>query len=189
MKIHTINSFEQLDYQRKEFMRLLDQHTPAQLHFKTAPDHWSMVQVADHLYHSEKLAFEYIRKKLNSDMLKEPDAGVGSVVRRMFLNAALGLPIKYKAPLPALIPSSDRKLSEVKEDWAALRKDYRHLMENLDKPFFQKELFKHPIAGKMKLDDAFRFMHQHTERHVKQVERIIEHGTFPGSAIIREAYS
>jgi uncharacterized damage-inducible protein DinB len=175
MKIKTINSFEALDYQRKELFRELDQLNPAALSFKTKDEEWSILQVLHHLYIAESGILQLLKKKVNAapHELKLADAKTGW--RKFMLNVAFAIPgLKIKAPSTLPIPREDIDYGQLKADWLALSHNYRSFLSETKKEYFDKEIFKHPRAGYLSMNQAFKFMSQHMHRHEKQIRRMEE---------------
>ena len=177
IKIETINYFELLDYQRKKMIAELDTYSEKQLLFKPKKDGWSMAQVIDHLYLVEKQAKNYIDNKLREQKENIPPTNWKSGFRKNILNIALSLPFKFKIPTTLIQPNRNDYI-QAKEDWARIRLEYKNLLHQLDKDYFSKHLFKHPLVGKMAMLDMFKFLQVHAQHHSLQIDRITHHPLF-----------
>ena len=57
--------------------------------------------------------------------------------------------------------------------WGAIRKETLALVKTIDDKDFNKELWRHPISGKMNLMQMVNFTHIHFDRHKKQIGRTL----------------
>ena len=159
IKIDTINHFELIDYQRKHLITELNNYKSNHLHFKPSENSWSMAQVIEHLY-----------------LVK--NANWKSGLRKNVLGMIFALPIKIKVPIQAIEPVQN-DFAKAKENWISVGTKFKPFLHDLDKEYFQKELFKHPRVGGMRMIDMFKFLHMHTQHHSHQIDRISHHPHFP----------
>lgn len=172
--------FEVLENQRKAWLQAASELSEAQLTFRPAPDAWCILEVFVHLITAESNGLKYVNKKILGDLNKIEKAGLGSTLRAALLKFALRLPIKFKAPPAATFtPREHYNYGEIKEEWDNLRQGWFDFLDQLDKPTVNKPLFKHPMAGKINMQQALQFMYEHVEHHKKQVERIKANPDFP----------
>jgi uncharacterized damage-inducible protein DinB len=173
----------------KEFKNLEDQ-LDALLHkvkplrhdqqnFKPDPGAWSILQVFRHMIQSEGQINRYLRKKiLGANTIGK--AGVWAKVRSVVLNAAMRLPIKYKVPDAIQVNFEENyRYEELSAEWRVLRKELGSFLETIDEQTARKEIFRHPVVGRMSLVQGITFMQEHLARHTQQVERIMKHAEFP----------
>ena len=160
---------------QKELRVLLEEmkaHSNAVLNKKPAPDKWSTLQVLYHLQISEEGSLKYIKKKLSFNPELE-NVDFRSKIREKGINIYLGLPIKFKAP-PQV---SDDALPETSEFWTLATKwrDQREelgaFLETIPKDLVNKQIYKHPAAGRMSLLGMLKFFRAHTKRHKKQINK------------------
>ena len=96
-------------------------------------------------------------------------------LKQKFLNLAVSLPIKYKAPnVIKLDEGGPVSYSEARAKWDEVRAGLRREYETIDEKFIENELFKHPAAGKMNLIQSVKFMRQHMNRHIGQIQRTLK---------------
>jgi hypothetical protein len=106
-------------------------------------------------------------------------AGVRAFFRSLVLNIAMRLPFKYKVPDAIAVDlTEDYSYEVLSADWKALRTEISEFLESIDEATAKKELFRHPLLGKMSLMQGLRFMNEHVARHSLQLERILEHPDF-----------
>jgi len=175
MKIRTINSFEALDYQRKELFREVDQLPVEMRYFKRNQEEWNIMQVLHHLYIAESGILHILKKKVNAAPHELKTAGPKTGFRKLMLNVAFAIPgLKIKAPAHIPEPMDTIDYEQLKADWLELSHAYRSFLEETKKEYFEKEIFKHPKAGYLTMNQAFKFMSQHMSRHVDQIHRMEE---------------
>lgn len=137
---------------------------------RPGPDKWSVAQVMMHLVVAEEGAQAYLKKKLAYGGHRR--AGLLSGLRLALLQLAIRSPFRYKAPaVVADIP--DCSFEAANERWASVRADMRRTYAELDEAAIGRELFKHPMAGRLSLLQGLAFMHDHMVRHTGQIERTL----------------
>jgi uncharacterized damage-inducible protein DinB len=172
MKTKTIRSFEVLESNRKQLLSEVASLPPEQLHQKPSPENWSTIQIINHLIMAEQGSLAYIQKKiLTKENLQQ--AGWKSKWRLFVLKLALLMPIKYKAPKILPDPENDTPIVDCIQKWDGIRSDLRNLLNDLPEPMFTLEIFKHPVAGKMNMNQAIEFMNVHMTRHHQQIKSIL----------------
>lgn len=163
-----------LEQERRELLVLLQVRSDEELNRVPGPGQWSAIQVMHHLIISEELSLGYIRKKLSFKpaLIK---AGFSEKFRRLLLKIYLGLPFKFKAPkgvddeaLPVFA-----SFSETAKRWEAIRSDLAGFLEGVAPDLLDKELYKHPAAGKMTLNGMLDFYLAHFRRHREQILRML----------------
>lgn len=170
-KIHLKN----LDQKLTLLLRDLKNYTDAKLNEQPNPNEWSVLQIMQHLMQAESGSISYVKKKLSF----EPElakAGVLSSFRSVFLNMALSSPIKIKAPAQISGDSllTDLTFWEVAKQWKTQRKELVTYLENLPEDFYTKDLYKHPLSGKMTLSSMLSFFNKHVDRHTRQIKRTLK---------------
>ena len=169
---------KQLQYLVRETDALfadLKKYSEADLNRQPAPDSWSAIQCLHHLILAEKYSTAYCKKKLGfRPKLKK--AGWQSGLRRRFVNWYLGSPLKFKAP-PGLgteyLPEHDT-LENTKNEWLKARTEIKNFLQNLPAEYVNKEVYKHPAAGRMSIPDMLSFFGAHFRHHRKQAYRALE---------------
>jgi len=167
-------------FQAKEEMlnRLIDLDTE-QLAFKPDENAWSVVMVVDHIVKSEEAVVSYLNKKLQApDKLKSNNFIAKSKAK--LLHNRLRSNSKYKVPeISSINPAPDANLLECKERWGATRKSFQDILKNQSDEILMKQVFRHPVAGRMNILDTMQFMYEHIYHHLKQIGRIVTDEKFP----------
>ncbi|HLF35528.1 MAG TPA: DinB family protein [Cyclobacteriaceae bacterium] len=143
-----------------------------QLNTSPGPGRWSALEVIRHIYLSEKLTLDYLRKKWSFSPQLKP-AGILTWLRYQALIVSMRQPvIRLKAPAIARVERKNLDPRLMMNDWQAMRKELLDFIAGLPEDVLKKEFYKHPIAGKMRLDHMLKFFYHHTERHIRQIKRI-----------------
>ncbi len=178
MPDRTRRRFDRCDQLLEEMFRKLDQLPEEKLHERPAPDKWSVMETLQHLYVSESLSLRYLHKKLGNNAPLGPATWL-TRLRTFLLNRVyLRLPIPYRAPAVVAEDQFDPELDypSLKERWRAVRREMRQFLDQLPEETFDKEAFRHAVAGRMTLDGMLDFFHTHMQRHAGQIERTLASG-------------
>lgn len=170
---HFVNDMlEQLNRNTDNLLLKLDNYEQAVLDTPVSPGVWSVMQVLSHVRLSEKLSLAYIKKKLSfQPVLKK--AGLKSKIRFWLLKFYVGSRLKFKAPRGVsseALPVSC-SLSEIRSVWGNERKALSDFIHELDDSLLDKELYKHPVVGKLTPGQMLHFFNLHFQRHEQQINR------------------
>ena len=153
----------------------LQHYSDAKLNQQPDESSWSVLQVMQHLMIVEGYAHRYLQKKLsyNPDLQK---AGLLANFRSALLNFYLASPIRAKAPeiVSGNTLSTDTTFWEVAKQWKQQRKVLGEYLETLPPDVFEKEVYKHPLTGRLKLSGMLSFFEKHFDRHHKQIYRTLK---------------
>ncbi|MEM8524907.1 MAG: DinB family protein [Bacteroidota bacterium] len=165
---------DKLDADLRNLLTDLDGYSEQTLNRKPDEKSWSVFQIMTHLILAEGGSIKYIQKKLSfSPELKT--AGATAKARSVLVNAYLSSPLKRKAP-EAIAGDNLPKYTtfwDVAKKWKNQREELRTYLDELPADLFDKELYKHPFAGKMTLGEMLAFFQKHYNRHKKQIYRTL----------------
>jgi hypothetical protein len=162
-----------MESERQALIKRLEKHSGEVLSTKPDANSWSVAEVIDHLRTAESGALQYMSKKL--EFGGHQKAAFSAGLRQKLLNLAVTLPIKYKAPKFLDVPApSDLKYETALAQWNEVRNKMRSDYERLDEGLIGNELFKHPSAGKMNAVHGAKFMRQHMNHHISQIDRVLK---------------
>lgn len=163
-----------LDAELSELLKVLKDYSERTLNKRPAEDKWSVLQIMHHLILVEGYSKAYVEKKMsyNPELRK---AGIGGSWRKFLMNASIKFPFKINAP--ELVSGDnlpdESSFWETAKKWKQQREELRVFLENLPAEHFNKELYKHPLAGKMSLYGLMDFNVAHFKRHRKQINKIL----------------
>jgi uncharacterized damage-inducible protein DinB len=172
-KQELLSTYNQMESERQKLLTGLSQYSHEVLEKKPAADVWSVTEVIYQLVVAERGALSYLNKKLEVGGFHQASFSAG--LKQKLLNFLISLPIKFKAPKVVQLPKDTHvTYEEVVTEWNGIRKNMKQTYEGLSDDFCGKELFKHPIAGKMNVVQGLKFMRQHMNRHIGQIERTLK---------------
>ena len=173
-------AFERAEQQRNTMLNGLKGFSHEQLNFKPSPKSWCLLEVCEHLMTAERNGLNYMHKKMQGDIDKIEATNFKAKLRSIVLKTALRLPIKFKAPAAARFKAKEEyHYDQVRAEWDEIREGWKDLADGFDKPTAEKLIFKHPLAGRLNLEQTFQFLYDHTDHHLAQIERIKAHPDFP----------
>jgi len=165
-------TFDQIESRRKKLFALLDRYHSSDLKIKESDTQWSVNQVLTHLVEAENGTVAYIKKKMMAPELLTQKTGKTSL-RFALLKVALALPVKYKLPQKLPVPSNEFEYIELKMSYDQARSKVLELIDNLPGALHEKEIFRHPFAGRFTLRQTLGFLGDHMEHHERQIQRIL----------------
>ncbi|MEL7123613.1 MAG: DinB family protein [Bacteroidota bacterium] len=175
MKTQTLTKLERTNSELDDLIEHLKAYSNEQLNHRPAEGVWSVIDVMHHLMRAEMLSHNYVKKKLSyGGTFKK--AGLATSWRLFVLNTYLRLPIKFKAPeLVSQVHFPEKSdFNEVQGKWRTQRKSLLAFLEELPEEIFDKEIYKHPLAGRVTLGGMVDFFIAHFQRHRKQIYRTIK---------------
>lgn len=153
----------------------LQQYSLEKLKNKPTPESWSVLDVLQHLILVENASVKYVQKKLSFNP-KLSNVNVGTVWRMFILKSYNWLPFKLKAPsyVNEQNFSKTAELNELIAKWQAQRHQLRDYLQTLPADVYNKEIYKHPIAGRLSLNGMLQFFDGHFDRHYKQIQKLLK---------------
>lgn len=152
-------------------LRELQQWSPLELRTPSDQGAWNALQVVRHIIISEKGTLAYLLKKTSSGPEGIEKSNSESKQSGEKLQKALKASEKWKAPQVLPDPESI-DLASSASYWGELRDQYDIFLNNLDPAFYDLQVFKHPLAGRIDLYDTLDFLSNHIQHHMYQLERI-----------------
>lgn len=158
---------------RNEMLTLVHSVAQKQLAAKPSSNKWSVLEILTHLYTSERLSFEYIKKK-SQGIQHLKNAGIQQAFLVPILKISQRLPFKFKAPnvvkenTPEALP-----LDKLISQWDLMRIELKSHLENIPEKHVHKLVYKHPIAGRLSLPQALQFFAEHINHHKPQIKRTL----------------
>jgi DinB superfamily len=167
---------EQLTASEKKLQSALAGLTEEQMRFKSAPERWSIAEVAEHL----TLAEDFLRG-LTEQILKTPAAPdkKSAMSDEAFMAAIRDRSFKAEAPPPA----------RPKQSWATVKETMREFQQRREKTRAFVKASTSNLRGhftpfgpaKVEIDAAqfILMMSAHVERHTAQIEEVKADPKFP----------
>ena len=167
----TMATFAVLEAQRVEMLADVARWPARQLAFRPRPDAWTAPEVLDHLVRTER------------GILKAAAAGLHAPHRRG-VRDRLGVYLldwlfrsDRRVRVPASVatvvnPHAGVDVRAVRRDWDDVRRDLSEFLAPLAAPDLTDAVFKHPVAGWMRVSDVLRFFWVHSHHHAFQLARL-----------------
>ena len=150
-----------------------------QLNWQPESDTWSIIQVLEHLHHSESATLRFISA---FDFARSDyKLGMGAFFRAWLTRLSLSLPLRYRKPvsLPGPSPSGAIKSGILFSEWDEVLAAFSRYLESFPKDKINRFVFKHPLAGRFNLPQALGFLNAHLKHHFYQIDRIKRNTGFP----------
>ena len=143
-------------------------------YFSPGDGKWSISQILTHLLTSERLALNYMRKKSQAPVELLGTAGLKEDIWFFIFELSQQIPLRYKAP-KVVSENTPPPLSfgDLVRQWEGLRLEMIDFLNSLEAEKIPKKIYKHPIAGRLTVIHAVRFMALHVNHHVPQIKAII----------------
>ncbi|WP_420580624.1 DinB family protein [Reichenbachiella sp.] len=168
-----LEAFDSLEFRRVQLEARLDKMENDLLFIPESEGKWSINQVLAHLSNSEYGTLKYIRKKmLGIDSASK--AALGATLRSKLLKLLLDSGFRFKMPQLLSEPSIEIDYEELKKQFAKNRIAFKELIESFPEEALEKLIFRHPFAGRFSLYQTVRFLEDHYNHHVQQIDRIIK---------------
>lgn len=164
-----------LDQKLALLLRDLKTYSDNKLNEQPSDTEWSVLQIMQHVMKAEEGAISYVKKKLSFEP-ELVDANMMSSFRSIFLNMALTSPFKIKAPekISGASLLTNQTFWEIAKQWKTQRGELVNYLESLPEEYFKKDLYKHPLSGKMTLSSMLSFFNKHVDRHTRQIRRTLK---------------
>ena len=170
---HLENSWENLE-------RLVMSLTKEQWNYKTVDSVWSIAEISEHLEKSENQLFSLVKNQLNLSPAEPEKAGEASGKTKTVMDAITSRDHKVKTT-PELEPTGHYDSPEVFiKNFDELRKKTLIYAQSTE-----DELRHHfiPFGPLGDLDgyQILMFMSGHMERHIQQIEEVMEDPSYPSA--------
>jgi hypothetical protein len=130
---------------------------------------WCALDVVQHLVLVEEGVVGYARKKLQAPPQSVP---LLDKAKLALLVLVLRSPIRFRAPVPQVIPEETFPLAEISARWERVRRDLREILGSLPAERRKTLLFRHPIGGALDPSGTLDFLDEHAKHHDAQIRRI-----------------
>ena len=166
-----------LERQRLALLERLAAYTDAQHAFQPDPSSWSLAGVVLHLVLVEESLVRYGRTQAAT---RPPWVRLRTRLRERMVLAALGRDLRFRAPVPAVVPQGHVSLAVLATRWEAARADLMTYVAEVPAPRWARAAFRHPRIGWVTAMGGLRFLEAHCDHHIRQIERILTAEGFPG---------
>ena len=163
-----------LDRKTDRLIGRLAEAPPGDLHRPPVETAWSPFQVMQHVGLVERASVDYLLYKFGGEA-PAPRQTLRTRLNGKLVVAGLVSPLKFKAPKPVDVSGQDLldapTLTDIREAIAGARADLRGLLREAPATWLEGAVYRHPVAGRMSLDDMTLMLLVHHNRHARQIER------------------
>lgn len=163
----------QIEEAKARFLAYLENWDKDRL--QASPDScWSALQIVEHLITSETGTLEYLKKKTQTAPELMHPAGQAEAQAARKLSLALKSDERWKAPDILPQPSGNFPMSMLQAAWSDLRVQWKAFLDELPADYYDKQVFKHPLAGRLNMEQTLDFVCHHIDHHVHQLRRLAQ---------------
>ncbi|MBO0723206.1 MAG: DinB family protein [Blastocatellia bacterium] len=169
-------AISQLNGSREKFVAAVAGLSEAQLRFKSAPDRWSIAEVAEHITVAEDLFFNTLTEKgLKSPLTPEKERKIKD---EQLLTMVTNRSTKFQAPEPLKPAGRWASMTEIMQEFDKRRARTIEFVKTTD-----VDLRSHfvPFVANMEIDalQQILFLSGHCERHTAQINEVKADPNFP----------
>ena len=170
-----LKRLDEIDALLESKLQQLSQYPDEHLNRAPGPGKWSALQCFHHVLQSETLSLKYIKKKLSFNPELKP-RNLNTTFRTWLLVGYLRAPIKFKAPKGVSTENfpATSSFQVLADQYRKSRSELRDYIANLPDEIYQKEVYKHPFAGRLPVDEMLLFFKEHFNRHQKQAFKALK---------------
>lgn len=165
-----------LEKTRQDFRRTATGLSPAQLHYKPAPDRWSLAELFEHIIVVEGRVYDRMEKALQ----QQPTDVKSSVQDETILRLAADRSGKLKAP-DLVVPSGRWPADRLTQEFEATRNRSVEFARTTAADL-RRHSFPHPFFGELDCYQWLLLIPAHCQRHLSQAEEVMSHPNFPRAA-------
>lgn len=159
---------DDMDDWKDALLGALSIESPERLAFRPEGKGWCALDVVQHLVLVEEGVVGYARKKLQAPPQPVP---LLDRAKLALLVLVLKSPLRFRAPVPVVVPEETLPLAELRVRWEKVRGELRELLGSLPAERRKTLLFRHPIGGALDPTGTLDFIQEHAEHHDAQVRR------------------
>jgi hypothetical protein len=160
---------DEMDARKDVLLGGLSATSAERLVFRPGGTGWCALDVVQHVVLVEEGVVAYVRRKLEA-----PPRAVGPFhgVKRLLLVLVLKSPLRFRAPVPQVVPAETLPIAEIAPRWERVRGNLRETLAGLGEERLRAMLFRHPAAGPLDAAGTLDFLDEHAKHHDAQIRRI-----------------
>lgn len=164
--------FETLEQLREKALSRVARMSSVAINRTPAAGGWSAGQVLFHVIEAERLSLAYLNKR-TKEPESIPPSGMVAAVKSRALGLFLKLPVKVAAPARTADVPASIELEELEKIWTEVRSGWQSFLREFPPELAGKAVYRHPVAGRLNLEQTLRFLIDHLGRHMGQIERAL----------------
>lgn len=165
---------------RNRMLKKLQKLTPGQGTFKPSPERWSVAEVIEHLVRAERNGIHGMWVALEAMRQGEPAWKEAHPDRNKTIEVIAAKTIRPKEQAPAgAMPTQGGPLGYWSASFASNQVLLERLGEELTEAELDEVIYPHYLMGPLTARQRFAFIRWHIDRHLPQVEAVMEDPRFP----------
>ncbi|MCB9032334.1 MAG: DinB family protein [Chitinophagales bacterium] len=133
---------------------------------------WSIAEVCYHMYLVENGTIKLINKNLKEQKVNNKST-LENWIKNKLTILVLQLGIKFKAPKIVSEFPSNITQEEIITLFQQNTNDFTSILETLPKTLYDKQIFKHPMAGQFNIQQTLNFSLEHYQHHQTQIKNLL----------------
>ena len=165
--------FDSLELQRASLLKEIKSLSAEKLN-KHKPGKWSISQIVAHIITAEQLSNKYLMKKFQAIETFER-TGFWEELKSTILTIAQRMPLKFRAPKVVVenIPAFDN-VEQMEIAWSNTRQELKELLNQFTNDHLNRKVYKHPVAGKLNIQQALKSLREHLKHHQPQIKKLLK---------------
>ena len=159
---------DDMDDWKDALLGALSIESPERLAFRPEGKGWCALDVVQHLVLVEEGVVGYARRKLQAPPQPVPPLDRAKLA---LLVLVLKSPLRFRAPVPVVVPEETFPLAKLSERWEKVRGELRELLGSLPAERRKTLLFRHPAGGALDPAGTLEFIQEHARHHDAQIRR------------------
>lgn len=170
--LHTL--IQPLDDKRRALLQMLDGLAPEDLKARLRPEAWSILEILEHVVAAERVILQDL--PVQAELVERPRS-LQHRIKLPLVMLILKLAIPVKVPSKRMIPTGQRSLADLREEWDQHLRWLRAFEAEQSAGAHQKAFFVHPVAGPITPLQALKMDLLHVQIHTREISKILKHQT------------
>lgn len=164
--------WDDMEAAKEAFVTEVNSFSPTHLSSSPNANEWTVLQIVEHLLQSEAGTLAYLKKKTQSGWESLEQANAASQSNGAALLERLHSTNRYSAPAILPEPIGLKAWAHYQEEWKDSRKLFFDFLNDMDPSYFDRLVFRQPVAGPLDIFDTLAFLSAHIRHHLPQLSRI-----------------
>jgi len=164
-------ALQQMEAEKERFLTELKSWTVEERSYHPEGG-WNALQIMEHIITSEVGTLGYLKKKTQASADDIPAVDAESTANGVGLVSALKSDRQWQAPNVLQGPTGMHSFDALSAHWETVREDFFGFIDDLSMKYDHRQVFNHPIAGRIGLFHTLGFLATHITHHMHQLERV-----------------
>lgn len=164
-------ALQQMEAEKERFLTELKSWTVEERSYHPEGG-WNALQIMEHIITSEVGTLGYLKKKTQAAIEDIPLLDEETTANGVKLVEALKSTRQWQAPNVLQGPTGTHSYDAMATHWETVREDFFTFMDGLPGGLNHRQVFNHPIAGRIGLVHTIAFLASHITHHMHQLERV-----------------